>query len=220
MAANKASALLVLFFVEILLDKILQERVLYRKGRLHKKMIGACKKIVRLILMSNISRRKFLKGAGVAALAVAAAGVLAGCSNNDIPVTPNKPGSSDIPENQSLEKPVYDALFVRSVKTLSQDNGLRSLASDLAKAQIAGTQQEVRARIMSKTQIESDDGTILIVDAYSNEMTASEFSTESVLKAWDDTKWKLNSQATNVSIAAKTEGDKTYYAMILYTVVK
>ena len=171
--------------------------------------------------MSNISRRKFLKGAGVAALAVAAAGVLAGCSNNDIPVTPNKPGSSDIPENPSLEKPVYDALFVRSsVKTLSQDNGLRSLASDLAKAQIAGTQQEVRARIMSKTQIESDDGTILIVDAYSNEMTASEFSTESVLKAWDDTKWKLNPQATNVSIAAKTEGDKTYYAMILYTVVK
>ncbi len=51
-------------------------------------MIGACKKIVRLILMSNISRRKFLKGAGVAALAVAAAGVLAGCSNGDAPVIP------------------------------------------------------------------------------------------------------------------------------------
>ena len=32
--------------------------------------------------MSNISRRKFLKGAGVAALAVAATGVLAGCSGN------------------------------------------------------------------------------------------------------------------------------------------
>ena len=53
-------------------------------------MIGACKKIVRLILMSNISRRKFLKGAGVAALAVAAAGVLTGCSNGgDTPVIPN-----------------------------------------------------------------------------------------------------------------------------------
>ena len=51
-------------------------------------MIGACKKIVRLILMSNISRRKFLKGAGVAALAVAAAGVLAGCSGNDAPAVP------------------------------------------------------------------------------------------------------------------------------------
>ena len=45
-------------------------------------------KIVRLILMSNISRRKFLKGAGVAALAVAAAGVLAGCSKEDVPVIP------------------------------------------------------------------------------------------------------------------------------------
>lgn len=39
--------------------------------------------------MSNISRRKFLKGAGVAALAVAAAGVLAGCSGNDVPSIPN-----------------------------------------------------------------------------------------------------------------------------------
>lgn len=39
--------------------------------------------------MSNISRRKFLKGAGVAALAVAAAGVLAGCSKEDIPVVPD-----------------------------------------------------------------------------------------------------------------------------------
>lgn len=38
--------------------------------------------------MSNISRRKFLKGAGVAALAVAAAGVLAGCSGNDVPAVP------------------------------------------------------------------------------------------------------------------------------------
>ena len=38
--------------------------------------------------MSNISRRKFLKGAGVAALAVAAAGVLAGCSGNDVPSMP------------------------------------------------------------------------------------------------------------------------------------
>ena len=65
--------------------------VLYRKSRLHKKVMGACqKKIVRLILMSNISRRKFLKGAGVAALAVAAAGVLAGCSDQSTPDTGKK----------------------------------------------------------------------------------------------------------------------------------
>lgn len=39
--------------------------------------------------MSNISRRKFLKGAGVAALAVAASGVLAGCSGST--GVPDKP---------------------------------------------------------------------------------------------------------------------------------
>lgn len=39
--------------------------------------------------MSNISRRQFLKGAGVATLAVAAAGVLAGCSKEDVPVIPD-----------------------------------------------------------------------------------------------------------------------------------
>ena len=39
--------------------------------------------------MSNISRRKFLKGAGVAALAVAASGVLAGCSGSTS--VPDKP---------------------------------------------------------------------------------------------------------------------------------
>ena len=38
--------------------------------------------------MSNISRRQFLKSAGVATLAVAAAGVLAGCSKEDVPVIP------------------------------------------------------------------------------------------------------------------------------------
>lgn len=38
--------------------------------------------------MSNISRRQFLKGAGVATLAVAAAGMLAGCSKEDIPDVP------------------------------------------------------------------------------------------------------------------------------------
>jgi len=41
--------------------------------------------------MSNISRRQFLKGAGAAALAVAATGVLAGCSKDDIPDTPDTP---------------------------------------------------------------------------------------------------------------------------------
>lgn len=38
--------------------------------------------------MSNISRRKFLKGAGVAALAVASSAVLSGCSKEETPDTP------------------------------------------------------------------------------------------------------------------------------------
>ena len=38
--------------------------------------------------MSKISRRKFLKTAGVATLAIAAAGVLAGCSEEDVPIIP------------------------------------------------------------------------------------------------------------------------------------
>lgn len=46
--------------------------------------------------MSNISRRTFLKSAGAAALAVAAAGVLAGCSEENIPGTnvPDTPVTS------------------------------------------------------------------------------------------------------------------------------
>ena len=51
--------------------------------------------------MSNISRRKFLKGAGVVALAVAASGVLAGCSGNGDKV----PGTEvpDVPEVTSVD---------------------------------------------------------------------------------------------------------------------
>ena len=49
--------------------------------------------------MSNISRRKFLKGAGAAALAVAAAGVLAGCSNDKIPGT-------DVPDTPVTSTPL------------------------------------------------------------------------------------------------------------------
>lgn len=39
--------------------------------------------------MANVSRRDFLKYAGTAALAVAAAGVLTGCSKDDVPVIPD-----------------------------------------------------------------------------------------------------------------------------------
>ena len=82
-----------------------------------KKVMGACqKKIVRLILMSNISRRKFLKGAGVAALAVAAAGVLAGCSKDDVPVIPEVTAKDVTVKFVDRNGKEVDSIIVRDVK--------------------------------------------------------------------------------------------------------
>ena len=55
--------------------------------------------------MSNISRRKFLKGAGMAALAVAAAGVLAGCSGNNVPGT-------DVPDVPEVTSKTINVIFL------------------------------------------------------------------------------------------------------------
>ncbi len=79
--------------------------------------------------MSNISRRKFLKGAGVAALAVAAAGVLAGCSGNGdkVPGTnvPDQPGITsanihvmftDTDGNGISGAKVYDTTVLKDTK--------------------------------------------------------------------------------------------------------
>ena len=76
--------------------------------------------------MSNISRRKFLKGAGVAALAVAAAGVLAGCSDNKVPGTdvPETPATSatlhvmfvDVHSNAIAGAKAYDTTVLKDQK--------------------------------------------------------------------------------------------------------
>ena len=88
-----------------------------RKAGSAKKVMGACqKKIVRLILMSNISRRKFLKGAGVAALAVAAAGVLAGCSKDDVPVIPEVTAKDVTVKFVDRNGKEVDSIIVRDVK--------------------------------------------------------------------------------------------------------
>ena len=75
-------------------------------------MVGACRKIVSLILMSNISRRKFLKGAGVAALAVAAAGVLAGCSDQSTPDVSEKKKKVTLKYYSSSESKVFDPVDI------------------------------------------------------------------------------------------------------------
>ena len=66
--------------------------------------------------MSNISRRKFLKGAGVAALAVAAAGVLAGCSKDDVPVIPEVTAKDVAVKFVDRNGKEVDSIIVRDVK--------------------------------------------------------------------------------------------------------
>ena len=80
--------------------------------------------------MSNISRRKFLKGAGVAALAVAAAGVLAGCSDNKVPGT----DVPDVPEVTSETIDVYfvdvNGGFVGGAKTMTVLKGAKAVKQE------------------------------------------------------------------------------------------
>ena len=92
-------------------------------------MVGACKKIVRLILMSNISRRKFLKGAGAAVLAVAASGVLAGCSGSEekvpmkevVVIFKNKVDGKEVAPRGTVKVPAADGTVDPS-KVTAPDN--------------------------------------------------------------------------------------------------
>ena len=66
--------------------------------------------------MSNISRRQFLKGAGVATLAVAAAGVLAGCSKDDVPVIPEVTAKDVTVKFVDRDDKEVDSIIVENVK--------------------------------------------------------------------------------------------------------
>ena len=66
--------------------------------------------------MSNISRRQFLKSTGVAALAVAAAGVLAGCSKEDVPVIPEVTAKNVTVKFVDRDGKVVDSTIVKNVK--------------------------------------------------------------------------------------------------------
>ncbi len=60
----------------------------------------------------SISRRDFLKNAGVAVLAVAAAGVLAGCSKDEIPEIPGVSKEVDILYKVGKETVYHDRILV------------------------------------------------------------------------------------------------------------
>jgi len=96
-------------------------------------------KIVRLILMSNISRRKFLKGAGVAALAVAAAGVLAGCSGPDVPDVPGV-----------TTRPVT-VIFMKD-----EGDGKTTVVGETAKIDVLKTENSVKVADIDKKLLPED----------------------------------------------------------------
>ena len=83
--------------------------------------------------MSNISRRQFLKGAGVATLAVAAAGVLAGCSKEDVPVIP-----------EVTTRPVM-VIFMAD-----KGNGETVVVSETAKIDVLKTEDSVKVADIDK----------------------------------------------------------------------
>ena len=110
--------------------------------------------------MSNISRRKFLKGAGVAALAVAASGVLAGCSGST--------GVSDKPTPGVPDKTVhiYYMIGVQPVNGEPVDIPVNGLATYV-------TYETIKANIPADAAADYDcakknydiekDGTVTVV---------------------------------------------------------
>lgn len=83
--------------------------------------------------MSNISRRQFLKGAGVATLAVAAAGMLAGCSKEDVPVIP-----------EVTTRPV------RVIFMADKGNGETVVVDETAKIDVLKTEDSVKVADIDK----------------------------------------------------------------------
>ena len=92
--------------------------------------------------MSNISRRKFLKGAGVAALAVAAAGVLAGCSGNAGPDVPAVPGVTTRP---------VTVIFMKD-----EGNGVTNVVGETAKIDVLKTENSVKVADIDKKLLPED----------------------------------------------------------------
>ena len=92
--------------------------------------------------MSNISRRQFLKGAGVATLAVAAAGVLAGCSGPDVPDVPDVPGVTTRP---------VTVIFMKD-----EGNGVTNVVGETAKIDVLKTENSVKVADIDKKLLPED----------------------------------------------------------------
>ena len=162
--------------------------------------------------MSNISRRKFLKGAGVAVLAVAASGVLAGCSKD--PVVPAT--------DAKLEKLVCSAIIELVAENeknpiiLEQDDLLHDDATRLMEAEISGDPMAVRVKIESNKYRSMDKKVIAIQGVYYGK---AEGETDDDVKRavkYDLASFKANNAVSQISVAARKVDGVVYYAFITF----
>ena len=163
--------------------------------------------------MSNISRRKFLKGAGVAVLAVAASGVLAGCSKD--PVVPAT--------DAKLEKLVCSAIIELVAENnqiiLEQDNLLHDDATRLMEAEISGDPMAERMKIESNKIRPMDEKMIAIQGVcYGKAEGETDDDVKRAVK-YDLASFKANNAVSQISIAARKVDGVVYYAFITFGIL-
>lgn len=163
--------------------------------------------------MSNISRRKFLKGAGVAVLAVAASGVLAGCSKD--PVVPAT--------DAKLEKLVCSAIIELVAENnqiiLEQDDLLHDDATRLMEAEISGDPMAERMKIESNKYRPMDEKMIAIQGVcYGKAEGETDDDVKRAVK-YALASFKANNAVSQISIAARKVDGVVYYAFITFGIL-
>ena len=168
--------------------------------------------------MSNISRRKFLKGAGVAVLAVAASGVLAGCSKD--PVVP----ATDAKLEKLVCSAIIELVAENSEKNdkiiLEQDDLLHDDATRLMEAEISGDPIAVRMEIENSKSRPMDEKIILIEGVCSGK---AEGETDDDVKRavkYNLASFKASKAVSQISVAARKVDGVVYYAFITFGVLR
>lgn len=159
--------------------------------------------------MSSISRRKFLKGAGVAVLAVAASGVLAGCSGS----TDSKPIVPPV-KNPTKEEMILAAIDPEG--KLTQTDVLDADTLYLLLAYIEGKQ----TNDMTKYRMEASKAKVKTVQGktyYGSNpiawgISAEDFSADAVKEALAS--YKYGSDATLADIVVKEAEGVVYFAIM------
>lgn len=163
--------------------------------------------------MSNISRRKFLKGAGVAVLAVAASGVLAGCSKD--PVVP----ATDAKLEKLVCSAIIELVAENNQIVLEQDNLLHDDATRLMEAEISGDPMAERMKIESNKYRPMDEKMIAIQGVcYGKAEGETDDDVKRAVK-YDLASFKANNAVSQISIAARKVDGVVYYAFITFGIL-